>query len=94
VIGQEGKHGDDGGGDMEHGCMRHLSGGERVRCEGGMVMWHRKVTRRQRRGCGGRHSGDNNDTGGSDMGTGVMKREEEVKRRCDMKQEWDTHGRR
>jgi hypothetical protein len=57
------------------------------------VTWHRKVTRRPRRGCGGRRNGDNNDAGGSDMGTGVVKREEEVERRCDMKREWDTHGR-
>jgi hypothetical protein len=38
-----------------------------LRCKGKGVIWHRKVTWRKKGGCSGRHSGDNQDTGGSDM---------------------------
>jgi len=31
-------------------------------------MWHGKMTWRQRRGCGGRRSGDNNNIGEGDLG--------------------------
>jgi hypothetical protein len=35
--------------------------------QGVEVMWHRKVTWRQKGCCSGRHSGDNNDIGGRNM---------------------------
>jgi hypothetical protein len=43
-------------------------GMQELRCNGMEVMWHENMTWRKRRGCGGRHSGDNNNTGGDDIG--------------------------
>jgi hypothetical protein len=51
-------------GDWENMCI----GIREMRCNGTEVMWHRKMTWRQRGGYSGRRSGDKNNTGGGDIG--------------------------